>query len=83
MAENQIKTALVVSAHSGDFVWRAGGAIALYASRGLEGKNRLPLFRRAGRVGQALERRRHDPGAGKGTAPRGGACKPQQCWAAR
>ena len=28
------KTALVVSAHSGDFVWRAGGAIALYASRG-------------------------------------------------
>ena len=34
MAENQNKTALVVSAHSGDFVWRAGGAIALYASRG-------------------------------------------------
>lgn len=25
---------LVVSAHVGDFVWRAGGAIALYASRG-------------------------------------------------
>lgn len=33
MAEKQ-KTALVVSAHSADFVWRAGGAIALYASRG-------------------------------------------------
>jgi 4-oxalomesaconate hydratase len=32
----QIKTALVVSAHSADFVWRAGGAIALYASRGYE-----------------------------------------------
>ncbi len=30
------KTALVVSAHSADFVWRAGGAIALYASRGYE-----------------------------------------------
>lgn len=30
----QRKTALVVSAHSADFVWRAGGAIALYASRG-------------------------------------------------
>ena len=30
------KTALVVSAHSADFVWRAGGAIALYASRGWE-----------------------------------------------
>lgn len=28
------KTGLVVSAHSADFVWRAGGAIALYASRG-------------------------------------------------
>ena len=30
------KTALVVSAHSADFVWRAGGAIALYASRGYD-----------------------------------------------
>ena len=28
------KTGLVVSAHSADFVWRAGGAIALYAGRG-------------------------------------------------
>lgn len=28
------KTALVVSAHSADFVWRAGGAIALHADRG-------------------------------------------------
>lgn len=28
------KTGLVVSAHSADFVWRAGGAIALYAKRG-------------------------------------------------
>jgi LmbE family N-acetylglucosaminyl deacetylase len=33
MSKNS-KTALVVSAHSADFVWRAGGAIALYASRG-------------------------------------------------
>ncbi len=30
------KTALVVSAHSADFVWRAGGAVALYAARGTE-----------------------------------------------
>jgi 4-oxalomesaconate hydratase len=30
------KTALVVSAHSADFVWRAAGAIALYAERGWE-----------------------------------------------
>ena len=28
------KTALVVSAHSADFVWRAGGAIALHTARG-------------------------------------------------
>jgi len=34
MAEK--KTAVVVSAHSADFVWRAGGAIALYTSRGWE-----------------------------------------------
>ncbi|MDE3197138.1 MAG: PIG-L family deacetylase, partial [Acidobacteriota bacterium] len=28
------KSILVFSAHAADFVWRAGGAIALYASRG-------------------------------------------------
>jgi 4-oxalomesaconate hydratase len=28
------KTVLVISAHAADFVWRAGGAIALYAGRG-------------------------------------------------
>src|SRR5260370_28565559 len=33
MAETR-KTILVVSAHAADFVWRAGGAIALYSSRG-------------------------------------------------
>lgn len=30
------KTALVVSAHSADFVWRAGGAIALHAADGVD-----------------------------------------------
>lgn len=30
------KTALVVSAHAADFVWRAGGAIALHQARGFE-----------------------------------------------
>jgi LmbE family N-acetylglucosaminyl deacetylase len=29
-----MKTGLVVAAHPGDFVWRAGGAIALHAKRG-------------------------------------------------
>src|SRR5437899_12752100 len=28
------KTAMVISAHAAGFVWRAGGAIALYAERG-------------------------------------------------
>ncbi len=28
------QSVVVISAHSGDFVWRAGGAIALYAGRG-------------------------------------------------
>ena len=28
------KTALVISAHAADFVWRCGGAIALHAERG-------------------------------------------------
>ena len=32
MADN--KTGLVITAHPGDFVWRAGGAIALHAKRG-------------------------------------------------
>jgi 4-oxalomesaconate hydratase len=31
---NSGKTGLVVVAHTGDFVWRAGGAIALHAKRG-------------------------------------------------
>ena len=30
------KTALVVSAHSADFVWRCGGAIALHAEKGFK-----------------------------------------------
>lgn len=30
------KTALVISAHSADFVWRCGGAIALHAAKGYE-----------------------------------------------
>jgi 4-oxalomesaconate hydratase len=34
MATSESKTGLVVSAHSADFVWRAGGAVALYAKRG-------------------------------------------------
>jgi 4-oxalomesaconate hydratase len=31
---NAGKTGLVVTAHPGDFVWRAGGAIALHVKKG-------------------------------------------------
>ena len=54
MADNA-KTVLVVSAHSADFVWRCGGAIALYAGRGYRGGDRVPVLWRARRVGQAVE----------------------------
>lgn len=34
MVDDNRPPVLVISAHSGDFVWRAGGALALYAERG-------------------------------------------------
>lgn len=37
-AKTSPRTLLVVSAHAGDFVWRAGGAIALAAARGERAK---------------------------------------------
>jgi len=36
MANEPNKSVLVISAHSADFVWRAGGAIALHQKRGYE-----------------------------------------------
>ena len=36
------KTALVISAHSADFVWRCGGAIALHQSLGYQVHHSLP-----------------------------------------
>ena len=30
------KSALVISAHAADFVWRCGGAITIHASKGYE-----------------------------------------------
>jgi len=36
MMNNPEKSALVVSAHSADFVWRAGGAIALHVAQGYQ-----------------------------------------------
>ena len=36
---NANKTGLVVTAHPGDFVWRAGGAIALHAKRAIASRS--------------------------------------------
>ena len=33
---SELKTALIISAHAADFVWRCGGAIALHAKLGYE-----------------------------------------------
>ncbi len=35
---DQTKTGIVITAHPGDFVWRAGGAIALHVKRGMRVK---------------------------------------------
>lgn len=61
------RTALVVSAHSADFVWRAGGAIALHSSQGVavtivclsygERGESAKLWRREG---MTLERVKHE-----------------------
>src|SRR5258708_15063891 len=48
------KTAMVVSAHSADFVWRAGGAVALYAARGWRGVVVCPSFRERGESAKPL-----------------------------
>ena len=38
------KTALVISAHAADFVWRCGGAIALHAEKGWDVTVVCPSF---------------------------------------
>ena len=72
------KTGLVVTAHPGDFVWRAGGAIALHASAGYAHEDRLPVLWRARREPVGLEEGRRVAGRGEGAAPRrGGARRPR------
>ena len=46
---------LVIGAHSADFVWRAGGAIAVATARRRGGEGDRAVLRRARRVGRALE----------------------------
>ena len=47
------KSILVMSAHAADFVWRAGGAIALYAER-LEPQEPLLAVRQVANRRQSL-----------------------------
>jgi len=70
MAAQAGRTALVVSAHSADFVWRCGGAIALYAKRGYavtivclaygERGESAKLWREPGMTLERVKRNRHD-----------------------
>ena len=66
------ESTLVVSAHAADFVWRAGGAIALAAARGHRVTVALPDLRRAGRIGERLAGGQ-DAGGDQSAAPGGGA----------
>ena len=49
---------LVIGAHSADFVWRAGGAIAVTTTGGGTAQVLALSYGERGRVGRALEGRR-------------------------
>ena len=51
---SEVKRGLIVSAHSADFVWRSGGAIALYARGGFAALSLPIVFDHMGRVDAAL-----------------------------
>jgi 4-oxalomesaconate hydratase len=63
------KTGIIVSAHSADFVWRAGGAIALHAERGYrvrviclsygERGESAKLWRKPGMTEETVKKERH------------------------
>ncbi|HEY4251995.1 MAG TPA: PIG-L deacetylase family protein, partial [Roseomonas sp.] len=67
------KSGLVISAHPGDFVWRAGGAIALHARRGYRMKivclsygergESQGAWKQAGMTLEACKKARHDEAA--------------------
>ena len=61
------QSGLVVSAYSADFVWR--DRVARQAR--LSHESRLPVVRRARRIGQALAQRRDDHRQGQGRGPEG------------
>ena len=63
---------MVIGAHSADFVWRAGGAIAVTTADGGDGERDRALLRRARRVGRAVEGAGPDDRARQGDPPRRG-----------
>ncbi len=66
------KSALVVSAHSADFVWRAGGAIALHALQGYQVHVVCLSFGERGESAKLWRKRQHDRGGGEAGASRRG-----------
>ncbi|MFN3641970.1 MAG: PIG-L deacetylase family protein [Gemmobacter sp.] len=71
MAET--RTALVISAHTADFVWRCGGAIALHAAQGVTVTVVCLSYGEQGGERQALEAARHDARPRQGRAAGRGA----------
>ena len=76
MADN--KTGLVITAHPGDFVWRAGGAIALHAKRGYRVKIACLSY---GERGESQFVGAHNSSDGMGSRPRdeGGLAREKSC----
>ena len=66
---------LAIGAHAADFVWRAGGVLALTAQNGGSASVLVALLRRARRVGRALEGARPDRRERQAHPPRGGRAR--------
>ena len=62
----------VIGAHSADFVWRSGGAIAKAVELGGDGRGHRAVLRRARRVGRAVEGGGPDDRERQAAAPRRG-----------
>ena len=72
---NAGKTGLVVTAHPGDFVWRAGGAIALHAKKGYRIKIACLSFGERGESQFAWKEAGATHGEGQGRPARRGAAR--------
>ena len=76
-----MKTGLVITAHPGDFVWRAGGAIALHAKRGYRVKIVCLSFGERGESQFAWKETGATLASVKAGRARMRPSAPQSCWA--